>query len=179
MRLSPAIRATLGTLLLVPFLSGCGLLFVEGPASGWQDASAEDLPSMAASAPCTNSKTFPMIDAVLSAANGVYGIVGFFQSDTHKGLFGSESVSYYQGRSEKELMHRSIAALIWSPVQAFSAVRGFRKVNDCRAFNVRLSEERRRGTQSQASYEWSDELFPIPDFRANALFPVRSLNPNR
>ena len=56
---------------------------------------------------------------------------------------------------------------------------GLNKVNDCRAFNLRLSEERRRGAQSQASYEWLDELFPIPDFRTNALFPVRSLNLNR
>ena len=62
---------------------------------------------------------------------------------------------------------------------AVGAAAGLTKVNDCRAFNLRLSEERRRGAQSQASYEWLDELFPIPDFRANALFPVRSLNLNR
>ena len=61
-------------------------------------------------------------------------------------------------------MYRAIASLIWSPVQAISAVKGRNRVNDCRAFNVRLSEERRRGAQSQAGYEWLDELFPMPDF---------------
>jgi hypothetical protein len=57
MHLFPAIRATVGILLVVPFLSGCGLLFVEGPALGWQDQSAEDLPIMATSAPCSTGSS--------------------------------------------------------------------------------------------------------------------------
>jgi hypothetical protein len=59
MPLSSAIRATVGILLVVPLLSGCGLVLVNGPAPGWEDASAEDLPIMAASAPCTTGK-FPL-----------------------------------------------------------------------------------------------------------------------
>ena len=59
------------------------------------------------------------------------------------------------------------------------AIVGLNKVNDCRAFNARLMELGGGDAVGQASYEWLDELFPIPDFRANALFPVRSLNLNR
>ena len=165
---------------LVPFLSGCGLLFVEGPAPGWQDASAEDLPSMAIQQPCTNSKTLPMIDAVLATANGVFGIVGLIASDAfesdvsltglHEDLEGLTWSA--QSKSEKALMYQSIAALVWAPVQAVSAVKGLSKVNDCRSFNARLSEEQRRGTQSQASHEWLDELFPLPDLGVTGLDPV-------
>ena len=65
MRLSSSIRATLSVLLLVPFLSGCGLLFVNGPTPGWQNASNEDLETMALTQPCTNSKTVPIIDGAV------------------------------------------------------------------------------------------------------------------
>ena len=34
----------------------------------------------------------------------------------------------------------------------------------CRAFNVRLSEEQRRGAQAQATYKWLDDFSPVPDF---------------
>ena len=64
-------------------------------------------------------------------------------------------------------------------VLAYSTYKGNKNVNDCRAFNTRLLQERRGDAVGQASYEWLDESFPIPDFRANALFPVRSLNLNR
>ena len=77
-----------------------------------------------------------------------------------------------QSVSEKALMYRSIAALVWTPVQAVSAVKGLSKVNDCRSFNARLSEEQRRGTQSHAGYEWLDELFPLPDLGVTGLDPV-------
>ena len=42
MRLFPTIRATVGILLLVPFLSGCGLVFVKGPPVGWQEIEDAD-----------------------------------------------------------------------------------------------------------------------------------------
>ncbi len=168
---------------LIPLLSGCGLLFVEGPAPGWQDASAEDLPSMAIQQPCTNSETLSMIDAALATATGVFGIVGLFASDAFEsdvpmilddpptGEFAG-LVLPAQSVSEKALMYRSIAALVWTPVQAVSAVKGLSKVNDCRSFNARLSEEQRRGTQSHAGYEWLDELFPLPDLGVTGFDPV-------
>ena len=74
MRLPPAIRATLVTLLLVPFLSGCSLLFVNGAVSGWETANADDLSTLALTQPCTNSKTLSIIDGVLAGFNAVYGI---------------------------------------------------------------------------------------------------------
>mgnify|MGYP006996897450 CR=1 FL=1 len=150
MPLSSAIRATVGILLVVPLLSGCSLLFVEGPAPGWRDANAEDLLSMSISQPCTNSKILTTIDAVSAAVNGVYGIVGLFASNAFKGDYPAGywsytdfAVPYTQSSSEEALMYRAIASLIWSPIQAISAVKGRNRVNDCRAFNVRLSEEQR------------------------------------
>jgi len=170
-------------LALVPFLSGCGLAFVKGPAPGWQDASAEDLPSMAIQQPCTNSETLPMIDAALATATGVFGIVGLFASDAFKsdvpmilddpptGEFAG-LVLPAQSTSEKALMYRSIAALVWTPVQAVSAVKGTQKVNDCKAFNARLFELREGGSSSLTSHEWLDELFPLPDLGVTGLDPV-------
>ena len=173
-------------LALVPFLSGCGLAFVKGPAPGWQDASAEDLPSMAIQQPCTNSETLPMIDAALATAIGVFGIVGLFASDAFKsdvpmilddpptGEFAG-LVLPAQSTSEKALMYRSIAALVWTPVQAVSAVKGTQKVNDCKAFNARLFELREGGSSSLTSHEWLDELFPLRDLGVTGFDPVFGL----
>ena len=130
--------------------------------------------------PAPTPRLYPCIDAVLATANGVFGIVGLFSSDAfasdisltglHEDLEGLTWPA--QSKSEKALMYQSIAALVWAPVQAVSAVKGLSKVNDCRSFNARLSEEQRRGTQSQAGYEWLDELFPLPDLGVTGLDPV-------
>ena len=45
-----------------------------------------------------------------------------------------------------------------------------KKGNDCRAFNARLLQERRG--DEQASHEWLDELFPLPDLGVTGLDPV-------
>ena len=50
------------------------------------------------------------------------------------------------------------------------AIVGLTKVNDCRAFNARLLQERRG--DEQASHEWLDELFPLPDLGVTGLDPV-------
>ena len=52
------------------------------------------------------------------------------------------------------------------------AIVGLTKVNDCRAFNARVLELRRGGASSVASYEWLDELFPLPDLGVTGLDPV-------
>ena len=129
---------------------------------------------MSISQPCTNSKILTTIDAVSAAVNGVYGIVGLFASNAFKGDYPAGywsytpfAVPYTQTSSEEDLMYRAIASLIWSPIAAFSALKGRNRVNDCRAFNVRLFEEQRRGAQAQGSYKWFDEFSPAPDLGAD------------
>ena len=176
MPLSSAIRATLGTLLLVPFLSGCGLLFVNGPVPGWETANADDLATFALTQPCTNSKTLSIIDGVLAGLNTVYGIAIFsnkraFERETERLNIPAPWVL--------NANFTGTMSFVSAGVLAYSTYKGNKNVNDCRAFNARLLQERRGDAVGQARYEWLDELFPIPDFRANALFPVRSLNLNR
>ncbi len=150
-------------LALIPFLSGCGLVFVHGPPSGWQAIQDVDvLTTMSLLQPCTSSRTLVGVD-VLPIALGVAanldpgGRTGVKSDDIIR-IIGTGSL----------ILGGGIGAIV-----------GLNKVNDCRAFNARLMELGGGGAVGLASYEWLDELSPIPDFRANALFPVRSLNPNR
>ena len=65
MRLFPAIRATLGILLLVPFLSGCGLIVVKGPPVGWQEIEdVEELEVSAITQRCTTSRGLVWLDGI-------------------------------------------------------------------------------------------------------------------
>ena len=156
-------------LALVPFLSGCGVILVNGPPSGWQEVQdVGALETMALTQPCTSSRTLVWVDGVVAAAMVISATDDGSSSDHY-----SDASDYFAAGFER------IFSVVTGVGAAVGAAAGFAKVNDCRAFNARLSEERRRSAQSQASYEWSDELFPIPDFRANAFFPVRSLNLNR
>ncbi len=130
MPLSSAIRAAVGILLVVSLLSGCGLLFVNGPAPSWQDASVENLPIMAASAPCSTGKV-PIIGDLIIGGFGVGLVMAELYNRTqHDG---------YWGESEKAT--EVFGAVLAAPYP-LSAHKGNQKVNDCRAFNVRLSEER-------------------------------------
>ena len=80
MPLSSAIRATVGILLVVPFLSGCGLLFVHGPPSGWQHS--QDLEIIALTQPCTNtSKILPIIDGLIGVTGLLLGTVYWAATD--------------------------------------------------------------------------------------------------
>ena len=59
---------------LVPFLSGCGLVFVHGPPSGWQAIQDVDaLETTALTQPCTTSKSVLFIDGVAAALFGILG----------------------------------------------------------------------------------------------------------
>ena len=130
---------------------------------------------MSISQPCTSSKIVTTINAVAAVFNGVYGILGIATSDT----FGRAD----QSNAEEALMYRAIGSLIWSPIQAISAVKGLNRVKDCRAFNVRLSEEQRRGAQAQATYNWLDEFSPAPELGVAPqnlpaiIPPVRGFSP--
>ena len=147
---------------LVPFLSGCGVLFVKGPPSGWQEIQDVDaLETRALTQPCTSSRTLVWVDAVM----GVTGLGGLFTYEqTPSSQYG------YTLTDEIEVGLAKTGYGVMGLAAGIGAIVGLNKTNDCRAFNARLLELRRSGAVGQASYEWSDELFPIPDFRANALF---------
>jgi hypothetical protein len=142
-------------LALVPFLSGCGLLFVNGPPSGWQEIQDPDqLETMAITQPCTTGKSVLLLDV---AGTVIYGTTwGAFVSD----------------QSDPMPLAERLMLPLLIPVGAhlFSALKGNQRVNDCRAFNARLLQERRG--DEQASHEWLDELFPLPDLGVTGLDPV-------
>ena len=140
-------------LALIPFLSGCGLAFVKGPPSGWQEVQDVDgLETRALIQPCTSSRTLVWVDAIA----GVGGVASMFEYE-----MGSGSVDESLGKLGYGLM--GLAGGV-------GAIVGLTKVNDCRAFNARLLQERRG--DEQASHEWLDELFPLPDLGVTGLDPV-------
>jgi hypothetical protein len=145
------IRAILTPLLLIPFFSGCSLLFANGPAPGWQNANAQDLETMALTQPCTNSKILPIIDGVLSGLNAVYGIAIF--SDKRG----------FERNTDLNANFAGSMAFVWTGILGFSTHKGNNHANDCRAFGARLLEERRADTGAQATYNWLDEFSPVLD----------------
>ena len=152
MRLFPAIRATLTPLLLIPFFSGCSLLFVNGPVPGWETANADDLATFALTQPCTNSKTLSIIDGVIGALDAVYGIAIF--SDKQG----------YEDKTDLNANFVGTMSFVWGGLLGYSMHKGDKNVNDCRAFNARLLESRRGDAVGQATYNWLDEFSPVPDF---------------
>jgi len=142
-------------LALIPFLSGCGFAFVQGPPSGWQEIQDVDaLGTRVLIQPCTSSRTLVWVDAIA----GVGGVASMFEYEVWGG-----SVEDYIGKLGYGLM--GLAGGV-------GAIVGLTKVNDCRAFNARVLELRRGGASSVASYEWLDELFPLPDLGVTGLDPV-------
>ena len=148
-------------LALIPLLSGCGLLFVNGPPSGWQEIQDPDqLETMRITQPCTTSKGALIGDGLMGGSIGVFGFIlladGFDSSNGNS--------SDYRNAG---LVLLGFAA----PFLAGAGV-GSEKVNKCREFNDRLWELRQGSASSVASYEWLDELFPLPDMGLTGLDPV-------
>ena len=146
-------------LALVPFLSGCGLVFVHGPPSGWQAIQDVDvLTTMSLLQPCTSSRTLVGVD-VLPIAVGVAvnldpgGRTGVKPDDIIR-IIGTGSL----------ILGGGIGAIV-----------GLNKVNDCRAFNARLMELGQGGASSLTSHEWLDELSPPPGLGVTAFDPVFGL----
>ena len=147
-------KKTLLALALVAFLSGCGLTFVQGPPSGWQEAQDVDaLTRMSLLQPCTSSRTLVGLDVLAI----VMGVAGNLDPDAMGGT-----------RSDEALKYIGTGSLILGG--GTGAIMGLNKVNDCRAFNARLVQERRG--DEQASHERLDELFPLPDLGVTGLDPV-------
>ena len=147
-------------LALVPFLSGCGFAFVKGPPSGWQEIQDVDaLETRALIQPCTSSRTLVWVDAAV----GLGGVSGFLE-------VGQDRVGYNTIADDIE---EGLAKILYGAMGlggGIGAIVGLTKVNDCRAFNARLLQERRG--DEQASHEWLDELFPLPDLGVTGLDPV-------
>ena len=146
-------------LALVPFLSGCGLVFVHGPPSGCQAIQDVDvLTTMSLLQPCTSSRTLVGVD-VLPIALGVAanldpgGRTGVKSDDIIR-IIGTGSL----------ILGGGIGAIV-----------GLNKVNDCRAFNARLMELGQGGASSLTSHEWLDELSPPPGLGVTAFDPVFGL----
>ena len=151
-------------LALVPFLSGCGVLFVKGPPSGWQEIQDVDaLETRALTQPCTSSRTLVWVDAVM----GVTGLGGLFTYEqTPSSQYG------YTLADEIEVGLAKIGYGVMGLAAGIGAIVGLTKVNDCRAFNARVLELRQGGASSLTSYEWLDELFPLPDLGVTGLDAV-------
>ena len=147
-------------LALVPFLSGCGLAFVKGPPSGWQEIQDVDgLVTRALIQPCTSSRTLVWVDAAVALG----GVSGFLE-------VGQDRVGYTHGYDD---IVEGLGKILYGAMGlggGIGAIVGLTKVNDCRAFNARLLQERRG--DEQASHEWLNELFPLPDLGVTGLDPV-------
>ena len=142
-------------LALVPFLSGCGFAFVKGPPSGWQEIQDVDaLGTRVLIQPCTSSRTLVWVDAIA----GVGGVASMFEYEV------------WGGSGEDYIIKLGYGLM--GLAGGVGAIVGLTKVNDCRAFNARVLELRRGGASSVASYEWLDELFPLPDLGVTGLDPV-------
>ena len=149
-------KKTLLALTLVAFLSGCGLTFVQGPPSGWQEAQDVDvLTRMSLLQPCTSSRTLVGLDVLAIAI----GVVGNVDPNAMGGT-----------RSDEVLKYIGTGSLILGG--GIGAIVGLNKVNDCRAFNARLMELGQGGASSLTSHEWLDELFLLPDLGVTAFDPV-------
>ena len=150
MHLFPAIRATVGILLLVPFLSGCGLVFVKGPPVGWQEIEdVEELEISAIRQPCTNSRTLVWLDGI-----------GSFLMITNA-IYASNSASRPGGEAYGA---NALGNGVGGALAAFGVGIGIQKINECREFNAHLLELRRGNAVGQATYDWSDQFSPVPDF---------------
>ena len=148
-------------LALVPFLSGCGLVSVHGPPSGWQAIQDVDaLETMALTQPCTTSKGVLFLDWGAAALFGL--LAGIAVEDSYPPSEQLDEVGLGMGA----------ASLVVGGLYAFSALKGNGRVNDCRALNARLFEPRRGSLSSVVSYEWLDELFPLPDLGVTGFDPV-------
>ena len=164
--MSPAIRATLGILLLVPLLSGCGRLFVEGPYPGWQqildrELSDAEIDGLVRTSTCTTSKGVLFLDGMAAAFFGILGVTALEDSDWGR-TEGLERVGAGMGA----------VSLGIGGLYAFSASKGNGRVNDCRAFNAQVMELGQGGASSLTTHEWLDEIFPLRDLGVTGFDPV-------
>ena len=144
-------------LALIPLLSGCGLLFVNGPPSGWQEIQDPDqLEIMAITQPCTNSRALAFVDGGLAVLN----VIGGVQVLTDDYINEDEKKAY------------AAVSFVWAGVETLATIVGNGRISNCRAFNARVLELREGSSSNLTSYEWLDDLFPLPDLGVTGLDPV-------
>ena len=131
-----AARRALWVLLLIPALTGCGFLFVNGPPVGWENVEdPSELETVALMAPCSNGKTLIYMDAGMAA---IYGLMF--------GLIAADDT--YYGNEKTEGL---IIAGILTGTFSSSAVTGNRRVNDCAAFNAHVYQSLRNFTEGDGN----------------------------
>ena len=114
------LRVTSFVVLLaaLPLLGGCSLLFVKGPPSAYEGLEYF---------PCTDSKTLPLLD-VIAGGLSVVDIVRFVADDNPT-----------PNPSANVAVSTGLAALF-----GFSAVVGFRRVEQCRAARLEVARAARQ-----------------------------------
>jgi hypothetical protein len=131
-----AARRALWVLLLIPALTGCGFLFVDGPPVGWENVEdPSELEAVALMAPCSHSKTLIYMDAAVAAIYAIGFSVVAFDNDW-----------YYDAKTEG-LLYTGLMGGTFS----LSAVTGNRRVNDCAAFNAHVYQSLRNSTEGDGN----------------------------
>ncbi len=126
------VRKALWTLLLIPSLTGCGFLFVDGPPVGWENVEdPSELEAVALMTPCTSGKTLIYMDAAMAAAYAL----GFF-------AVAFDDEWYYNAKTEG-LLYTGLFGGAFS----VGAVTGNRRINECKAFNAHVYQQLRNSTE--------------------------------
>ena len=107
-------------LALVPFLSGCGLVKVHGPPSGWQTIQDVDaLETMVLTRPCTTGKGVLFLDGAAAALFGL--LAGIAVEDSYPPSDTSDEVGLGMGAVSlaDDLRHvRRVALKVLKPEPA-------------------------------------------------------------
>ena len=107
-------------------VSGCGLLFVEGPPS--------TIPENAMSVRCTESKTLPTLDGVWAVLNPIGGLVLHSQHNALKSEIESQprGATFSQVEESRQLRVGIISSALQWGLFVLSGNRGQKKVSACR-----------------------------------------------
>tara|TARA_A100001037_G_scaffold58622_1_gene50775 strand:+ start:6073 stop:6474 length:402 start_codon:yes stop_codon:yes gene_type:complete len=121
-------RKALCIMLLIPSLTGCGALLVDGPPVGWEDVEdPSELEAVALMAPCSNGKALVFADGFMAAAYGALLVAELGGEPNYLGDPVSTSLAF--------------GAFV------FSAWSGNQKVNDCKAFNAHVYQQLRNSAE--------------------------------
>lgn len=126
------VRKTLWLLLLIPSLTGCGFLFVDGPPVGWENVEdPSELEAVALMTPCTSGKTLIYMDAALAAIYALGFSAVAFDDDW-----------YYDAKTEG-LLYTGL----FSGTFSLAAVTGNQRVDECAAFNAHVYQQLRNSAE--------------------------------